>query len=400
MRAVAALFLAVTLTACVPPTVIRTSDGRPATTDVAAARKEANVARARLDSALRDGDVTRVLGLLDERLVVVLEDGDSLVGRGALAARLSLRYDDVRAAAIHMFPGAVVLCVDGMVETASDITIFVGHAQRADTIATIVSAHWRNAGPGAWRLARLEMGRALATRAPSRANCPRVDSVRFAASRFRISATMPYTMQNTPQRASLENQFRLEGYVAGSGPARTGPSVSSPVTHTTDGSVGPIEGFISVRTRLTGPWWFDAALGYGSASLTVHSYNVVSGSRVRMDSEVSQSVSALLQYERAPWRLGLGAGAANVRWDSVDDRNDFLGGSGVPVVTGSSSGSAVGGLAEVAYTLPLAGPLFLEARLRQRFAMNAVLPAFGSIQGGGRVSLNATAITVGFGLAY
>ena len=399
-RAFAAFALFAAVASCAPPALIRTADGRAATTDVAAARREANIARARLDSALRDGDVPRFLALLDERIVVVLDNGDSIVGRAAVARRLTARYDDVRAAAVQLFPGAAVLCLDGMVETASDITIYVGHAQRADTVSTVVSATWRNAGPGAWRLSRFELGRLNATRAPSRAACPRVDAERFAQSRFRFSATLPYTAQSTPQRTSMENQLRSEGYAIGQGPTRCCPILFTPMGGEGTGGVGPAEGFVSLRARLWGPWWVDVGLGLGTANLTTYGYNVVSGSRIRMDASVAQTWSALVQYARGPWRAGAGVAAAQVWCGGLEDRADFIVGGGVPIVAGSATNSVVGGVGEFAYTVPIGSGALVEARLRQRFGMRTPYPAFGSLLGGGGVSLNAATFTVGVGLAY
>lgn len=384
------------LSACAPLPALRQRDGQPVVTDDAVARAEATIARARLDSALRDGDVPRLLALLDSQIVIVLREGDSVVGRAAVARRLSERYDDVRAAAMHMFPGPIVLCTDGLVETSTDVTLFVGHAQRADTIADKVRVTWRNGGPGAWRLARLEFGREFAGSGPDRRRCPRVEDSLFVRRRFRLAASLPFGLQSLPTKASAENRLREQGYRIGKIPPR-GFEIFKTNFGDPDGTIELSQGYVSGRVHLRNDWWGDLLVGYGGASFTSYGYNAVAGSRVRLDVTTRLTAAALLQREWRGLRLGVGPAVHSTTWRQVEDRRDLAPAS--VVLELRSSASSVGGLAEVAWLRNASSSAFIEVRLWQRFATQTPLPSFGSVAGGGTVRLDATTLWVGFGLA-
>ena len=381
------------LAACAPPALMQ-SDGRPVVTDFARARAEAETARLRLDSALRDGNVPRILELLDDQLVVVLSNGDSLVGRAAVARRLSERWDDARAAALHLFPGKAELCLDGIVETAGDATIFIGRAQRADTISERVRVTYRNGGPGRWRIARAEFGRERADALPDNRSCARVDNALYDRRRVRISASFPGGLQTLVNKTSVENQLRKEGYQVGLIPST---SILNQTFGTPDGTIEQNNGWISVRGRVVGEWWVDLVVGYGSSSFTSYGFNPVAGSKVRIDAANGVTGAVLVQREWKGWRAGFGPVLLNQTWHFVEDRHVLV---PSPILDSSATASSVGALAELGWSRNIGSTFLVDVRLWQRLGGSTPLPAFGTVVGGGSTRLDATSLFVGLGIAF
>ena len=383
------------IAACSPPPALLQRDGRLVVTDERVARAEVASARARLDSAMRDGDTPRLLALLDSAIVVVLPSGDSVVGRAAIASRLSARYDDVRAAATHVFPGPSVLCMGSLIETATDITLFVGHAQRADTISERVRTTWRDGGPGQWRLARAEFGRERADETPNRRECPRVSDVVFARRRLRLSATLPFSLQSLPQKVSAENQLRGEGYVIG--PLL--PTTANPASAfgSVDGNLEQSQGLVSLRGRIVGDWWADVVVGYGGTSFQTYGNNPLASSRVVAEFSSNVKAGVLLQREWHDFRLGIGAVAQQVDWHLIDNRHEQFP-LEVPVDLRRAA-TTVGGVLEAGYTGNFGESFFFDVRLWQRVGGQTSLPSFGTVVGGGPVKLNATSLWLAVGFA-
>ena len=387
--------VAAAMAACSPPPALLLRDGRLAVTDERVARAEVASARARLDSAMRDGDTPRLLALLDSAIVVVLPSGDSVVGRAAIAGRLSSRYEDVRAAATHVFPGPSVLCVGSLVETATDITLFVGHAQRADTIAERMRTTWRDDGAGRWRLTRAEFGRSRADESPDRRQCPRVADAVFRRRRLLVSATLPFALHSLPQKVSAENQLRGEGYVIG----RLLPTIANPGSAfgTLDGNLAQSQGLVSLRARIVGDWWADAVVGYGGTSFETYGSNAIASSRVVAEFSSNVQAAFLLQREWHDLRLGAGAVAQQVNWHVIDNRHEQFP-LQVPVDLRKAA-MTLGGVIEAGYTRNIGPSVFLDVRLWQRLGGQTPLPAFGIVVGGGPVKLDATSLWLALGFA-
>ena len=390
--------LAVACMGCAPARLV--APVRPVVADEAAARAGAGRTWLQLDSALRSGDVARALDLLAPSVVVVLPAGDSLQGRAAVARMLSERFPGVAAAALHMFSRRYDLCLDGAVESGTDLTVFVGRAASAETLQVKVRVLWHVAAGGAWRLARVDLGSRDADSSPTRATCPRLSEAIFAQRRVRVTvlpSVFGYHTQD--ERATAHNVLRRQGYATSNSPT-TARFFSAAISGVAEESLLRGPSFVSVRARIRGEWWLDVLAGYGTSGWSTYGVQRLGGSRVRLDLQHGVTAALLAQYEWRGLRLGAGPVAFSGTWTGYEDRSAIFSGANLQAVRTTESSSGVSGLVELGFSQSVSDRLFVDVRAQQRIGAQIAFPSFGTVSGGASVGLNTLNLHTGVGIAF
>lgn len=346
-------------------------------------------AKARLDTALRTANATRLEAELDPRATLVIRSRDSIVGAPAVVASLRAQYSGVGQPSLFMHADELDLCLDGAYEYLGSLGVTIEAADRRTTYADFrYAAKWESDGTRV-RLVRLALQPPESESPAHGPLCESRSAAEFPERRV-VVTFMPALLAAQPAfgREAFGRLLGGRGLVVSDVRNFIAAGYSSEPAH-------DAWGVLAARVRL--------GLGFaaeGFASLDDAIWTAQAEPRTNPLSQVSyvefrtRPVGALVSWEYDRWRVGAGVASARLHWRWVD----MAGGA---AINGEANreGTTTGGVLLAAYSRPLMGRLVGEVRLQHLLGMEADVPSILGASAG-RVSLGGTTLGVHLGVTF